>query len=507
MSKRIDLGAVSAYAIAVENGFEGTEAEWLESLKGEPGAAGAKGEQGVSAYEIAVDNGFAGSAADWLASLKGEKGDKGDKGDSGSGSGDGSSYDDTEIRQDIGELDEKINERVSYNTQYIDNDLRENGYYYSVNSSGAFSKIASDDYYCLPVIPNIKAGTFYGKNISGNFTIVQNVETEAYTKLSNYASGNVYTIPFDFNLFVSHGLNAQILMFADGILPNENLHGKYNITVARNINLSKFIKNNNVFYCGANREITNICEAIETAKKYHNSVLYVDAGNYDLKAHFEEYYGASYFTNYSRAVNDMGDLKLGNGLHIIFASNAILTCDLSNVENTAVNEYFSPFNTDVYSDGYTLENMHLTTKNCRYAIHDEFNGMETPYHIRFINCHISHDSSGTTWGAHQAIGGGLGASGDVVIDGCYLNAVGYNYAASYHNSAYNGATDYKSRVTVKNCYFDNGTFYISNFGQGTKKSEAYVSNNSFPAEPTYNYNPVNGADNAIIVKWNNEIRQ
>lgn len=39
MSK-IDLGAVSAYAIAVENGFEGTEAEWLESLKGESSASG-----------------------------------------------------------------------------------------------------------------------------------------------------------------------------------------------------------------------------------------------------------------------------------------------------------------------------------------------------------------------------------------------------------------------------------------------------------------------------------
>ena len=29
----IDLGAVTAYAIAVENGFTGTQAQWLESLK------------------------------------------------------------------------------------------------------------------------------------------------------------------------------------------------------------------------------------------------------------------------------------------------------------------------------------------------------------------------------------------------------------------------------------------------------------------------------------------
>ena len=36
----------SAYEIAVEHGFEGTEAEWLESLKGKDGADGADGAPG-----------------------------------------------------------------------------------------------------------------------------------------------------------------------------------------------------------------------------------------------------------------------------------------------------------------------------------------------------------------------------------------------------------------------------------------------------------------------------
>ncbi|MBS1313906.1 MAG: hypothetical protein HP048_00970, partial [Clostridia bacterium] len=36
----------SAYEIAVEHGFEGTEAEWLESLKGKDGADGAPGKDG-----------------------------------------------------------------------------------------------------------------------------------------------------------------------------------------------------------------------------------------------------------------------------------------------------------------------------------------------------------------------------------------------------------------------------------------------------------------------------
>ena len=36
----------SAYEIAVENGFEGTEAEWLESLKGQNGSNGQDGKPG-----------------------------------------------------------------------------------------------------------------------------------------------------------------------------------------------------------------------------------------------------------------------------------------------------------------------------------------------------------------------------------------------------------------------------------------------------------------------------
>ena len=59
---------VSAYSIAVQNGFTGTEQEWLESLKGEPGF------DGKSAYELAVESGFEGSVEDWLASLKGKDG-------------------------------------------------------------------------------------------------------------------------------------------------------------------------------------------------------------------------------------------------------------------------------------------------------------------------------------------------------------------------------------------------------------------------------------------------
>jgi hypothetical protein len=80
---------LSAYEVAVANGFVGTEQDWLDSLVGAEGPAGPAGQDGLdgldgldgndglSAYEVAVANGFVGTEQDWLDSLVGEQGPAG----------------------------------------------------------------------------------------------------------------------------------------------------------------------------------------------------------------------------------------------------------------------------------------------------------------------------------------------------------------------------------------------------------------------------------------------
>lgn len=77
---------LSAYELAVENGFTGTLAEWLHFLKGTDGV---NGEDGKSAYELAVQNGFTGTLAEWLVSLKGKDGENGVDGQPGKDGVDG----------------------------------------------------------------------------------------------------------------------------------------------------------------------------------------------------------------------------------------------------------------------------------------------------------------------------------------------------------------------------------------------------------------------------------
>ena len=108
----------SAYEIAVEHGFVGTEAEWLESLKGVNGKDGGDGRNGAdglpgrdgidgkSAYIIAVEHGFSGTENEWLQSLKGADGKDGITPD----------MSDYATKADIAELEEQIRQisEISY---------------------------------------------------------------------------------------------------------------------------------------------------------------------------------------------------------------------------------------------------------------------------------------------------------------------------------------------------------------------------------------------------------
>ncbi len=77
----------SAYEIAVRNGYTGSEIDWLNSLHGKDGVDGQDGQDGtdgtdgidgidglngMSAYQIAVAQGFIGTEQQWIASLHGK---------------------------------------------------------------------------------------------------------------------------------------------------------------------------------------------------------------------------------------------------------------------------------------------------------------------------------------------------------------------------------------------------------------------------------------------------
>ena len=65
---------LSAYEIAVENGFTGTEVDWLDSLRGDAGIDGIPGLDGLSAYQLWILAGNEGTEQDFILSLQGVDG-------------------------------------------------------------------------------------------------------------------------------------------------------------------------------------------------------------------------------------------------------------------------------------------------------------------------------------------------------------------------------------------------------------------------------------------------
>ena len=75
-------GTTTTYEVT--NGTNGTNGkDGVDGKDGRDGIDGTNGTNGKSAYEIAKDNGFVGSEDDWLDSLKGAKGDNGSNGANG----------------------------------------------------------------------------------------------------------------------------------------------------------------------------------------------------------------------------------------------------------------------------------------------------------------------------------------------------------------------------------------------------------------------------------------
>lgn len=83
----------------------------LGKIVGKDGLDGTNGQNGLSAYEIAKNGGFIGTEEDWLSSLKGEKGERGEKGQDGT---DGIGIASSEINKN-GEL------VITYSNNTVDN--------------------------------------------------------------------------------------------------------------------------------------------------------------------------------------------------------------------------------------------------------------------------------------------------------------------------------------------------------------------------------------------------
>lgn len=386
---------------------------------------------------------------------------------------------------------DRLSEVVQFDYQYLDRAAGIDGEYWSEAVGNTVGNYEASGYYRYPVVQDLPAGAYYMQYLSANFTWIENVQTGEIAKLSTFASeNNRVSIGYAFNLYATVSGTANRGMFGVGDLPSGYLFGPYNVRYLEDAP--------HVFYCGPTREYTKLKDAIEAAEQFMGATLYVDRAEYDL---IEEY-GAAFFEGYTTA--DGVGIVLKNNIHIIFEQGAKVVCNYTG-DNTDVHTYFSPFNAGAH--GFTLENAWVESTNTRYTMHDELSGSTTPNRNIYRRCTFIHDSSGTTWGPHQALGGGFGSWSDVLIEDCYMSSVDCKELLTYHNAGYQnpGLTEYASRLVIRGCYLE-GTVRVNSTGYSTMQTHAYVSGNSFKGKPVSGKTTTDAAENVVLHAWGNTSR-
>ena len=245
-------------------------------------------------------------------------------------------------------------------------------------------------------------------------------------------------------------------------------------------------------------DFTNLADALEIATQWMDSVVYIGAGTWNILDEL----GATRLASLS---SSYGGIVLKNRVHVICSSKAYIKCLYTGDDANLIN-YLSAFNSGPF--GFTLENADIEVANIRYCVHDERNAETDHYDNNYINCRMKNTNQ-TPGSRSQCIGGGLGYDGHVIIDGCtFENPLRDNYGiVSYHN-AHGLATDSRSLIEVKGCYFyGTNTFRAGYYGNSIVVTQCLVHGNSMGAEPYVAQEDPNYSNvNMEIIKWNNEIR-
>lgn len=352
------------------------------------------------------------------------------------------------------------------------------------------------------------------KTTSALADFVSGANLELAISLSGY-SGSKYRLLIQ-NVGITSGVtntitaNSMVINEVEGIEESPYYDSDFKTMLGK---IFDGIDKSKIFTClkstdpNAPGDFDNFVEAVTTLTQVENAHLFVGAGEWDIISEF----GSEYMGNVSSSASTWG-LVLKNNIHIVGSSKTVIKAvnasGSPNFDN--IKQYFSVFNAG--AKGFTIENLTIVDDSIRYSVHDDLgNAGATPYHNRYINCSMTH----TNGMYPDCIGAGIGQDCYVEIKGCVFDGdetrsgqpvTRYVY---YHGNNDRTVTNAKAKIIVEGNYFKKtGTFKLTNYGNSTTVSEAYVSNNSFGSAPevTDGSSPSPIIVNMKLIQWNNEIR-
>lgn len=245
----------------------------------------------------------------------------------------------------------------------------------------------------------------------------------------------------------------------------------------------------------------SILEGLKRCYEYGITKLIVEAGDYDIIAEYESYYGADYFTNYVGYSGQSDKFTRGlwlENIEVVFSPGARVVCKYTG-NNSNVSVCFSAFST---GNNVTIDGLVLDSENLRYGIHADYNTGSAASKFVVRNCDLRHFKSNTN---AQAIGAGFGIHADWLIENTIFRSQSKTHVFRVHN---NVSGDAQSKLIVRNCYIEgDGYFTFNYYSTSPYISTVMVSGCSYKNKPVVKAETSDSViENIKLVEFNNEIR-
>ena len=244
--------------------------------------------------------------------------------------------------------------------------------------------------------------------------------------------------------------------------------------------------------------------AADGIDKFYEKMLYAfSRGNCEVYIHKGTYTYTNAFVEGIRAENHRG-VPIGGDNKYYFETGAYLVCEYTGDSASDVVNLFSPLDSWSIASSYEIYNLTLTAKNVCYALHDEANGQTTHCKHVYKNCYIELDNTSLVSGSgnyiSKALGGGLGAYEEVIIEDCVFKTTNPAQAemvdATYHGA--NGQNFTDAKIVVTGCWFSQN-FHVACSNLTGVIPRVICSNNSSGAGQP-------GFSGVESVAWNNVVR-
>lgn len=244
----------------------------------------------------------------------------------------------------------------------------------------------------------------------------------------------------------------------------------------------------------------SILDGLKRCYEIGATKLVVEAGEYDIIAEYETFYGTDYFTNYAGYSGQTDKFTRGlwlENIEVVFNPGASVVCHYTGA-NAKVKDYFSVFST---GNNVVIDGLKLDSSNVRYGIHADYNTGTNLSTFTVRNCDLQHLKDGTC----QSIGAGFGIHVFWLIENTIFRSPVNNAVFRIHNNVTDNA---QSKAIVRNCYIEGGGYFVFNsYSTSPLVSDVIVSGCSFKVAPFEGFETEDSKiKNVKVLAFNNELR-